>query len=171
MRPSASLWKPAAVSAEVIPAHDPSLHPDYSATLLYMVKQVELAIRTRLDDVTALHGVTTVQYTALTVLEQNSGIISAQLARRSFVRAQSMAQMVDLLESRGLLERTRDPSSRRQMHISLTPSGQALLDELREPVAEIEATMTAGLDEAQIESLRNVLHFCRANLVAPHLTR
>ena len=63
-------------------------------TLLYLMKQLELAVRARLDDLVRADGLTALQYTALTVLERHPDLTSAQLARRSFVTAQTMAEMV-----------------------------------------------------------------------------
>jgi hypothetical protein len=57
--------------------------------LLYVVKQLELATRARLDQVLKGSGVTALQYTALSVLERRPTMSSADLARASFVRAQS----------------------------------------------------------------------------------
>ena len=80
---------------------------DRDVTLLYLIKQVELAVRQRLDDVVATADLTTLQYTALTVLERHPGITSAELARNSFVRAQTMAEMITYLLGRGLVARER----------------------------------------------------------------
>ncbi|WP_308492063.1 MarR family winged helix-turn-helix transcriptional regulator [Microbacterium terrisoli] len=135
-------------------------------TLLYLIKQVELAVRSRLDELATAHGITTIQYTALTVLERHPGVIAAQLARTSFVRAQSMTQLLDALERRGLVERVPDPSSRRQQRIFLTPAAHDLLDEMRQPAADIEHEMTAALTGDDVELLRELLHACRVTLAA-----
>jgi DNA-binding MarR family transcriptional regulator len=68
---------------------------------MYLVKQLELAIRSRLDDIIGPSGLTALQYTALTVLERHPGMSTAQLARNSFVTSQSMADMITALKSRG----------------------------------------------------------------------
>jgi len=133
-------------------------------TLLYLIKQVELAVRSRLDELAAAHGITTIQYTALTVLERHPGAIAAQLARTSFVRAQSMTQLLDALERRGLVQRVPDPSSRRQLRIFLTPVGHELLDRMRGPAAEIEDDMTAALGAGDVETLSGMLQSCRIAL-------
>ena len=73
--------------------------------LLYLVKQVELAVRSHLDNLLRPAGLTALQYTALTVLERHPDMSAAQLARNSFVTAQSMADMITALEGRGLIER------------------------------------------------------------------
>jgi DNA-binding MarR family transcriptional regulator len=133
-------------------------------TLLYLIKQVELAVRSSLDEVTGVHGLTSLQYTALTVLERHPGLTSAALARNSFVRAQTMAQMITVLEERELIERAPDPVSRRQYLLSLTPLGQELLDSLRDDVAAVEARMVSGLAEHEIAGLRHGLRSCRLSL-------
>lgn len=133
-------------------------------TMLFLIKQVELAVRSRLDELTAAHGITTIQYTALTVLERHAGLIAAQLARMSFVRPQSMTQLLDGLESRGLVRRVPDPSSRRQMQISLTDAACELLDRMRVPVVEIEQDMTSRLSSADVQVLDGMLQSCRLAL-------
>ena len=91
------------------------------STLLYLMKQVELAVRAELDDLTRPAGLTALQYTALTVLERHPDLTAAHLARHSFVTGQSMADMVTALLDRGLIERHRDPGDRRRLVIALTP--------------------------------------------------
>lgn len=132
--------------------------------LLYLVKQVELAVRSHLDDLLRPAGLTALQYTALTVLERHPDLSSAQLARNSFVTAQSMADMITTLEGRGLIERHRDRTDRRRLVVALTIDGRELLDRYRDQVDALEKQMLAGLTQAQISSLRRTLHACHANL-------
>jgi DNA-binding MarR family transcriptional regulator len=132
--------------------------------LLYMLKQVELAVRSRIDEIVRPVGLTAAQYTALTVLERHADMSSAQLARSSFVTAQSMADMITALEDRALIKRHRDQSDRRRLVVALTDEGRALLDRCRDEVGSLEATMLTGLSVAQTKALRGVLATCYANL-------
>jgi DNA-binding MarR family transcriptional regulator len=132
--------------------------------LLYLIKQVELAVRSRLDDLLRPAGLTALQYTALTVLERHPDMSSAQLARNSFVTAQSMADMIMALEGRGLIERHRDRADRRRLVVALTAGGRQLLDRYRDEVAALEAQMLVGLTKTEVSGLRRSLHTCRANL-------
>lgn len=134
--------------------------------MIYLVKQVELAARARLDDIVRPSGLTAPQYTALTVLERRDDMTSAKLARDSFVTAQSMADMIASLESRGFIERRRDVSDRRRLLLALTPAGHALLDIYREAVVRLDSAMVAGLSEAEVTGLRRALRSCHANLSA-----
>lgn len=134
------------------------------ATLLYLIKQVELAVRSRLDEATGPFGLTSLQYTALTVLERHPGTTASALARNSFVRAQTMAQMVTYLEEGGFVQRERDPRSKRQYLLSLAPRGARALAALREPVRTIEREMVAELDPSAVDQLAVALRACRAGL-------
>lgn len=132
--------------------------------LLYLVKQVELGIRSRIDEIVRPAGLTTVQYTAMTVLEGHADMSSAQLARLSFVTAQSMADVVTSLEERGLIERHRDRADRRRLVIGLTGQGRVLLDQQRDKVAALERDMLTGLSGQDVDGLRAALNVCRDNL-------
>ena len=145
-------------------APSPASGHDRDVTLLYLIKQVELAVRQALDDVVATADLTTLQYTALTVLERHPGITSAELARNSFVRAQSMAEMVTYLLGRGLVTRERDERNRKQYLLSLSAEGKRILDELYESVADIEARMLEGFDTGQTEILFTHPVRCRHRL-------
>jgi DNA-binding MarR family transcriptional regulator len=146
------------------PEPAPVTSHDRDVSLLYLIKQVELAVREALDEVVATADLTALQYTALTVLERHPGITSAELARSSFVRAQTMAEMVTYLLGRRLVTRERDESNRRQYLLSLTDEGRKILDEVFDEVADIESKMLDGFDAGQTEILRTYLLRCRHSL-------
>ncbi|MET8154244.1 MarR family winged helix-turn-helix transcriptional regulator [Actinoplanes sp. NPDC049668] len=126
-------------------------------SLLYLVKQLELAVRARLDELVRGAGITALQYTALTVLERHDGLSAAQLARDSFVTAQSIADMVRALENRGLISRERDAANRRELRIHLTAEGQRLLASFAAPVRELEDRMISKLTPEQAAEFRQSL--------------
>lgn len=126
-------------------------------SLLYMIKQVELVVRSHLDELVKPAGITALQYTALTVLERHDGLSAAQLARDSFVTAQSMADLVRSLESRGLIRRERNPRNRRELLILLTDAGRELLARVAGPVRELEERMVRDLTPHQADQFRQAL--------------
>ena len=147
---------------------DVAVRPDRALpSLLYAVKQVELAVRARLDELLRPSGVTTLQYTALTVLERRDGLTSAQLARNSFVTAQTMTDLITGLERRELITRSPDPTHRRRLLISLTDHGRAFLTEYAERVDRIEERMVSDLTAEEQALLYDMLRRCRAEL-APY---
>lgn len=129
--------------------------------MLYVVKQLELVVRARLDAALKPSGVTALQYTALSVLERRPTMSSSDLARASFVRAQSTHDLVAALTKRGLIERSVDPANRRRLLISLTEAGYAFLAEYDPVVAALEDRMLRELTGEERELFRRFLSLSR----------
>ncbi|HEX3788475.1 MAG TPA: MarR family transcriptional regulator [Pseudonocardiaceae bacterium] len=145
-------------------AHGADSAPESGRTMMYRVKQLELAIRARLDELLRPAGITPLQYTVLTVLRRRASLSSAQLARNSFVTPQTMADMVTALEKRRLVERHADPADARRLRLSLTDMGYELLADYEGPVAELEESMLRALSPQGRAELGEVLDQCRAAL-------
>lgn len=134
-------------------------------SLLYAVKQVELAVRARLDDLLRATGVTVPQWTALTVLARREGQTGAELARNAFVSPQAMGDLLAALDRGNWITRTPDPAHRRRVLIGLSDEGRTLLAEVAPGAAEVEERMVTGLDPDDRTALRALLNRCRTNLV------
>ncbi|MEV1065586.1 MarR family transcriptional regulator [Streptomyces sp. NPDC050263] len=137
------------------PESDPQGHQ--GPLTIYLVKQLELAIRSFMDEALRPYGLTTFQYTALTVLQHRGGLSSAQLARRSFVRPQTMHEIVRWLEERGLIERTHAPGNRRIMEARLTEAGAELLTACTPVVQKLEEELLRDMPEKQRSAFRQGL--------------
>lgn len=133
-------------------------------TIMYVIKQLEAGIRSSLDEVLRPTGITALQYTALTALQRRPDMTQSDLARFSFMRPQSAADLVSALSQRGFISRRVDPARRRRLIISLTPTGQAFLAEHATKVAAIEDRMLHGLENTQRRELLSALRACRNNL-------
>jgi DNA-binding MarR family transcriptional regulator len=139
--------------------------PDGPLTL-YLVKRLELAIRALMDEALRPQGLTTQQYTALTVLQSSGALSSAQLARRSFLRPQTMHEMVLALEKRGLIEREAKPDNRRVLLAKLTDAGRALLADCAAAVLTLENEMLDDLSPGQRATFREGLEHGIARLAS-----
>lgn len=140
--------------------------------LIYLVKQVELGLRRPFEELLAEQGISIAGYTALTVLHNRPGITSSELARRSFVRAQTMAETITGLTEAGLVRREKDPAHGRQILLFLTPAGIDRVAALDPAVSRLESHMVAALDDAEQTELIRALRACRDALAAlPRLDR
>jgi DNA-binding MarR family transcriptional regulator len=126
----------------------------------YLLKQLEWAVRAHLDEIMRSYNLTTLQYTALSVLSHHPGMSAAQLARRSFVSSQAANEMVSALERKGLVERGVDETNRRALKVFLTDRGAEILAELDDHVDQLEAEMFAGVSPTKEAQFRNVLRSC-----------
>lgn len=136
--------------------------------IAYLVKWVERGLRARLDEALATCGVSTPEYTLLSVLRERDGLSSAQLARRVFVTPQAMNQLVIALEERGLIRRKPSESHGRIMHASLTPKGTALLEACDRATLPEEEWLLASLSKADAAALRRILSAC-ADALSRHM--
>ncbi|MEO9247440.1 MarR family transcriptional regulator [Citricoccus nitrophenolicus] len=137
---------------------------------IYTIKQLEMGLRAPLEQAAQRGaGLTTAQYTALSVLDRWPGTTSSDVARRSFVRAQSMAEtMTPLIES-GYVRRERDPENGRRFPLYLTAKGHEVLESVREPVSALERDLLAALPPSERGQFATFLRACRAAL--PELPR
>jgi DNA-binding MarR family transcriptional regulator len=141
----------------------PSIH-DGPPSVLYTVKQVELAARHHLDELLKPSGITALQFTALTVLQRRDGLTVTELAHNSFVKVQSMADLLRPLHERELISRRADPTHGRRQLITLTRAGRNLIDEYDSRVRALEQQMLAPLSRDEALQLRTLLARCRTAL-------
>jgi DNA-binding MarR family transcriptional regulator len=126
----------------------------------YLIKQLEWAVRAHLDEIMRSYNLTTLQYTALSVLAHHPGMSAAQLARRSFVSSQAANEMVSALERKGLVERGVDETNRRALKVFLTDRGAEVLVGLDNHVDQLEAEMFTGVSAAKEAQFRATLRSC-----------
>jgi DNA-binding MarR family transcriptional regulator len=133
--------------------------------LIYLVKQIEMGVRRPFEELIAGHGISTAGYTALTVLQSRPGITSSDLARRSFVRAQTMAETVAALGEAGLVRREKDPGHGRQILLFITELGVERVATLADEVIQLETHMLARLQADEPAELVRILRQVRDALV------
>jgi len=139
---------------------DPPQHTHAEPRPTYLVKRLELAVRGEIESLMRPLGLTTHQYTALSVLARHPGLSSAQLARRTFISPQAANEIVALMEHKGFVVRAADPRNRRILRMSLTEAGVIAVRAGDELVAEMEGRMFAGLRPAEVEMFRSILEMC-----------
>ena len=71
------------------------------------------------------------QLRALLVLDKEDAVTAGDLARSADLNPASVTAMLDLLEYKGIVERSRDVRDRRVCLVSLTATGREILDDKR----------------------------------------
>jgi len=123
----------------------------------YLVARLDRLVRSQLSEVLELFELTVPQYTLLSVLEHRPGLSNAQLARRSYITAQAMHQVVNGLEERGLIARRVSPDHGRIQLTELTDEGVTMLKACDEEVTQLEERIFGVLGEKGEERLRDLL--------------
>ncbi|MEU9450926.1 MarR family transcriptional regulator [Streptomyces sp. NPDC048277] len=112
------------------------------------------AFRRRSHEALSEGDLTGPQLTALSRLERLGPVTTAELARREQITPQAMGATVAVLEDRGLVARTADPSDGRRRLLTVTEAGRAVLSSERGTVAEtMAAAMAASFTAEEIATL------------------
>lgn len=133
----------------------------------HLLRQAQLALRAALDAALRDLGLTTPQFSVLSVLEAEPGVSGAALARDSMLTPQTVNSIIVALERAGRVERAPDPRDGRVLQVRLTDPGRALVDEARRRALDVERRMTARLTDAQQTELRCGLVACACALRDP----
>jgi DNA-binding MarR family transcriptional regulator len=126
----------------------------------YQLKRVQHALRLEMDEALRELGLTTPQYAALSVLGDEPGLSGAELARRCFVTAQTMNQILTKLESAEFVERRPHPEHGRILGARLTKKGTKRVTRAHGVVEVIEERMLDGLGRKKRARLRDALQSC-----------
>lgn len=130
----------------------------------YKLKQTQHSLRLHMDEALRTLDLTTPQYAVLAQLELRSGISNADLARASFITAQSMHGIVTNLEKNNLVKRKRDPQHGRILCTELTKQGMKTVQQAHKIIRKVEATMISTLTENNKVLLEKLLIECFNNL-------
>jgi DNA-binding MarR family transcriptional regulator len=127
----------------------------------YLIKELERAVRVRIDEIVQPLRLTATQYTALSVLSWHPGMSSAQLARRSFVSPQAANEMVSVLSRRGLIRRNVANEGGRARWIFLTALGERTVSRCDKLVDAVESQLFTGATRREAAQFRAMLRTCR----------
>ena len=130
----------------------------------YKLKQTQHSLRLHMDEALRTLDLTTPQYAVLAQLELRSGISNADLARASFITAQTMHGIVSNLEKNNLVQRKRDPRHGRILCTELTKQGVKVVQQAHKIIRKVEATMLATITENNKVLLEKLLVECFNNL-------
>ena len=102
-------------------------------------------------------GVTAAQFKVLIIANQYQVDTPAELCRYLGLDSGSMTRMLDRLEQKGLLLRTRCPQDRRQVRLQLTEAGQRLAGRLPEIGAVAMNELVGVLAPEELQTLETLL--------------
>jgi DNA-binding MarR family transcriptional regulator len=105
----------------------------------------------------ASEGLTASQLSALGTIARQGPITLGDLAAHERVKPPMVTKVVGGLETEGLVERQTDPTDRRVTWVTLTPDGEATLDQVKARRTEWLAELLSTLSAEELESLAGAL--------------
>lgn len=123
----------------------------------WLISQTGIHANRLLTDALAKADVRGYHYRVLAASQEFGPVSQATLGRRTDMDRSDVAETVDDLAGRGLVERSADPADRRRNIISITPAGTRLLRRLDELVAEVQDELLAALSQRERQTLVRML--------------
>jgi len=109
-------------------------------------------------------GLSPAQYNVLRILRGvgSGGLACREIGERMITRDPDITRLLDRLEDRDLVSRTRDRADRRVMATRITKKGLRLLKDLDGPIAQLHADQLGHLGDQRLRSLIVLLGAARA---------
>src|SRR4051794_19051928 len=109
------------------------------------------------DETLAPSGLNGRGYTILSILQSDGPGTQQELARLLNKAPAIVVAAVDDLESRGLVQRTRDPADRRRSRVTVTEAGTTALDKADRLADDAFDALFPGLGKQELRQLRGLL--------------
>lgn len=157
--------KPSLTAPQAAPSfYQPGQHsPQQSVG--YLMRKVLGSILSQADTRLAMHDVTYVQYLPLYKLLHcdHADATVATLARELEVDAGAMTRALDRLQAKGLVERERSTADRRVVHLTLTPAGRTVAEQVPGVLADVLNGHLRGFSKPEWQQLLQLLQRMLAN--------
>lgn len=103
------------------------------------------------------------QYNVLRILRGAGadGLACREIAERMITRDPDITRLLDRLEARGLVMRSREEKDRRVIHVRITPEGLRILGELDGPIKEVDRRQLAHFGKEQLRTFIRLLELAR----------
>lgn len=116
----------------------------------------------RLSGVLKAEDLSANQYNVLRILRgAPDGLACGEIANRMITRDPDITRLLDRLEKRGLISRSRESKDRRMVTATITPEGLVLLARMDEPVRAMHRSQLGHLGRARLAALTQLLQAAR----------
>src|SRR5262245_29768707 len=125
--------------------------------LAHLVKHAARGLARALQMRLTEHSVSYGHWTYLRILWEAEGLTQRELSARAGVMEPTTFAALKAMAKRGYLTRRRNPQSRKEMQIDLTPQGRALETKLVPLAEDVNEVALRGVDAADIAATRRTL--------------
>jgi len=132
----------------------------------YLLKRLRSQMDRAIDSEMAEYDLTGVQWGPLLLMHFGFGNTAAELARAAFVDTGAMTRMLDRLEAKELIRRTRCPKDRRVVRLELTDQGQRLCREIPYNLSRVINSLLRGFTADEVETFKSLARRMLANAEA-----
>jgi len=133
----------------------------------YLIKAAYLSMQRAIDVEVAPMDLTAMQWTPLLRMAAGQADTAAELARIVGMDTGAMTRMLDRLEHKGLIRRSRSAEDRRVIKLELTEEGRQKANQIPPLLHKVSEMHFAGLNDVERESMKSMLLRILANGALP----
>ena len=133
------------------------VHPCLQNYFGYSLTKSAFALRRRMDDELAKHGLMAPHFGLLRVIEEVGATSQIRLGDDMGIDKATIVKFIDELEALGLVERHADAKDRRIKNVTVTAKGRTHIPKLRNIYQEVEADFLSVLTKSEAEALKSIL--------------
>ncbi len=142
---------------KTVPAVD-DVDMSYLETLIgYNARRAALAVIGKFLEQMAVYDLKPVEFSVMSVVLHNPGVTSRQLCAALDILPPNLVGLIQLLETRGLIERKPHPYDGRAVGIHPTNEGEALMMKAEVTAKELEMNVGSKLTPNQVQTLVTLL--------------
>jgi DNA-binding MarR family transcriptional regulator len=142
---------------KTVPAVD-DVDMSYLETLIgYNARRAALAVIGEFLEQMAVYDLKPVEFSVMSVVLHNPGVTSRQLCAALDILPPNLVGLIQLLETRGLIERKPHPYDGRAVGIHPTNEGEALMMKAEVTAKELEMNVGSKLTPNQVQTLVTLL--------------
>ena len=123
----------------------------------YLIKRVRMAMTSAIDRELVSFDISHDQFGILLMIASGMGTTAAELSREMACDTSSMTRMIDRLEAKGLVTRTRSEDDRRIVFIVITDAGRVLADQLPDLIVRVMNVHLQDFSRDEVELLKSLL--------------
>jgi len=129
----------------------------------YLLNRVRAEMMGAIDQELATFDVTAAQYVIMGHLAYNLADSPSGLCKGFSYDPGAMTRMIDRLEAKKLIRRSRHPEDRRALNLELTDEGKALFPKMRVRVVGVLNRFMHGFSKSEARQLESLLQRMLAN--------
>lgn len=142
---------------KTVPAVD-DVDMSYLETLIgYNARRAALAVIGKFLEQMEVYDLKPVEFSVMSVVLHNPGVTSRQLCAALDILPPNLVGLIQLLETRGLIERKPHPYDGRAVGIHPTDEGEALMMKAEVTAKELEMNVGSKLTPNQVQTLVTLL--------------
>ncbi len=137
---------------------------DINEQLTYLVYVMQKRMRRRMAKALEKYDVTLEQFVVLYNLVNEDGINQKKLSGRVDKDQATLARILDILESRGYVERRTTEKDRRAFLVFITESGRAKVRETARRLGTVHEEIINGIPEGKVDEFIDLIKQMNTNL-------